>query len=95
MKAELALRTSFNGRGANRLRRHRPAHSACKPHVGEHNTGPPNSNRRIGHGQRHPLDNGPELDEARQGVTGHHVRKVLGWGVIATILSFAVVAVAV
>jgi hypothetical protein len=34
-------------------------------------------------------------DEARQGVTGHHVRKVLGWGVIATILSFAVVAVAV
>jgi len=34
-------------------------------------------------------------DEARQGVTGHHVRKVLGWGVIATILSFAVVALAV
>ena len=33
-------------------------------------------------------------DDARQGVTGHHVRKVLGWGVIATILSFAVVAVA-
>ena len=34
-------------------------------------------------------------DEARQGVTGHHVRKVLGWGVVATILSFAVVAIAV
>jgi hypothetical protein len=34
-------------------------------------------------------------DDTRQGVTGHHVRKVLGWGVIATILSFAVVALAV
>jgi len=33
-------------------------------------------------------------DGARQRVTGHQVRKVLGWGVIATILSFAVVAVA-
>jgi hypothetical protein len=35
-----------------------------------------------------------ECDEARQGVTGHHVRKVLGWGVIATILAFAAVAIA-
>jgi len=34
-------------------------------------------------------------DEARQGVTGHHVRKVLGWGVIGTILAFAAVAIAV
>ena len=33
-------------------------------------------------------------DEARQGVTGHHVRKVLGWGVIGTILAFAAVAIA-
>jgi hypothetical protein len=33
-------------------------------------------------------------DDARQGVTGHHVREVLGWGVIATILAFAVVAIA-
>ena len=33
-------------------------------------------------------------DEARQGVTGHHVRAVLGWGVIATILAFAAIAVA-
>ena len=32
-------------------------------------------------------------DEARQGVTGHHVREVLGWGVIATILAFAAVAI--
>lgn len=33
-------------------------------------------------------------DEARQGVTGHHVREVLGWGVIATILAFAAIAIA-
>jgi hypothetical protein len=33
-------------------------------------------------------------DEARQGVTGHHVREVLGWGVIATILAFVAVALA-
>jgi hypothetical protein len=33
-------------------------------------------------------------DEARQGVTGHHVREVLGWGVLATILAFAAVAIA-
>ena len=32
-------------------------------------------------------------DEARQGVTGHHVRKVLGWGVIGTILAFAAIAI--
>ena len=55
-------------------------------HVGEHNTRPPDSNTRISHGQRHQLDNVPELDEARQGVTGHPVRKVLGWGMIATIV---------
>jgi len=35
-----------------------------------------------------------DSDDARQGVTGHHVRAVLGWGVIATILAFAVVAIA-
>jgi len=34
------------------------------------------------------------FDEARQGVTGHRVRKVLGWGVIGTILAFAAVAIA-
>jgi len=34
-----------------------------------------------------------DSDDARQGVTGHHVRAVLGWGVIATILAFAVVAI--
>jgi len=33
-------------------------------------------------------------DEAHQGVTGHHVRKVLGWGVIGTILALAAVAIA-
>jgi len=33
-------------------------------------------------------------DEARQGVTGHHVREVLGWGVIGTILALAAVAMA-
>jgi len=33
-------------------------------------------------------------DQARQGVTGHHVREVLGWGVLATILAFAAVAIA-
>ena len=33
-------------------------------------------------------------DEARQGVTGHHVREVLGWGVLATSLAVAAVAIA-
>jgi hypothetical protein len=33
-------------------------------------------------------------DEARQGVTGHHVREVLGWGLVGAILALAAVAIA-
>jgi hypothetical protein len=31
-------------------------------------------------------------DRARQGVTGHHVRHVLTWGIIGVLLGFAAVA---
>jgi hypothetical protein len=33
-------------------------------------------------------------DDARQGVTGHHVREVLGWGLVGAILALAAVAIA-
>jgi hypothetical protein len=31
-------------------------------------------------------------DEARQGVTGHHVRYVLAWGLFGTVAAFLAVA---
>jgi len=60
--AVLALRASFSGE-EDPLR---PASAATVQHiaramlvVGEHNRCLPNSNRRIGHGQSHKLDNVP------------------------------------
>jgi hypothetical protein len=32
-----------------------------------------------------------EKDRARQGVTGHHVRYVLGFGLVAIVVVFAVI----
>ncbi len=33
-----------------------------------------------------------DCDSARQGVTGHHVRHVLGWSLVSLVIGFAAVA---